>query len=79
MKMVLKVDKYEDKRDEEKGKTLKGIQKHSDSKNRICFQVAYFVFPTWIHIYRTQIKLILHPASLENKGLIREGKVQLLI
>lgn len=44
MKMGLKVDKYEDKRDkEEQGKIWKEKQKHSDSKNRIHFQVAYFV------------------------------------
>lgn len=43
-KMGLKVDVYEDKRDkEEQDKIWKGKQKHSDSKHRICFQVAYFV------------------------------------
>lgn len=42
--MGLKADKYEDKRDkEEQGKIQKGKRKHSNSKNRICFRVAYFV------------------------------------
>lgn len=44
MKVGLKADKHKDKRDkEQESKIWKGKQSHFDSKNRVHFQVAYFV------------------------------------